>query len=703
MPSLLDFPLLAFDVRPWLADMILILVKGTLLLSAAGLLTYALRHSAAATRYMVWCSALLGLFLLPFLSPLMPAWQVAVLPASIEVDQALRVDPFNAQPAPLPDAVRSLDPLPAPAPLTLPPATAPADASLAANWSAMSSSLNWMQWAFLVWALGVCVVLGRLALAHAGARLLVSRASHVDDEEWHLKAESAAHRLGVQRLVRLRMSTWTSVPMAVGVWRPVIVLPADADTWSDARKDAVLLHELAHVKRYDCLFQLMTNVVTAIYWFNPLVWLASWQMRIERERSADDIVIVSGADASHYAETLLETARMLRRGEWSTVAAVSMARGSQLEGRLLSILDPFRRRNQNRPATWLTLMLVACIVVPLAALQPVATMAQATPRPPRAPRVATPPAPIEIEIPDMDIEVPAITIPEIDVEIPEIHVDVPAFHFVMPAIKIPAFDVDIPEMVIEIPEMNFEVPEFEWDEEQAYPQTPVDSLTIEQIIRLRQYGVDTEFIQSLKRMGFGDLTYQDLVMLGRYGADADFITEMKESGYTDLTLGDYATMSKYGVDVDFVRTMREAGYTDLSGEELVTMSKYGVDQDLVEALGRYGYQDLTADMLINASKYGVDTDLLDNLREQGYTDISLDDVITMTKYGVDSDYLIDMKEAGLDLPLDELIRLQRHGVDADYVREIRDAGLKDVTVEQLIDMHNHGVDGAYIKALRDNE
>ena len=257
--------------------------------------------------------------------------------------------------------------------------------------------MPWTQWAMLVWLFGVVVVLGRLALAHAGARLLVNRASHVDDEEWHLMAESAAHRLGVRRLVRLRMSTWTSVPMAVGVFKPVIVLPADADTWNEERKHAVLLHEVAHVKRHDCLFQLLTNIVTALYWFNPLVWIAAWQMRIERERSADDLVIVSGADASRYAETLLETAQ------------------------------------------------------------------------------------IEIDIPEMDIHVPEITIPEIDVEIPEIRVDVPGFKFVMPAIKIPAFDVDIPEIVIDIPAMDFDIPEFEWDEEPAYPRTPVDSLSVDQI------------------------------------------------------------------------------------------------------------------------------------------------------------------------------------------------------------------------------
>ena len=224
---------------------------------------------------------------------------------------------------------------------------------------------------FLVWFAGMMVVLIRLAIAHAGVHLLVSRATMVHEDHWHLMVEDIAKRLGIDRMVRLRWSAWTAVPLSVGVWRPTIVLPEKAKTWDATHRRTVLIHELAHVKRRDCLTQLLTQITCAFHWFNPLVWGAARQLYIERERACDDVVLVAGMRASTYAETLLETARSLHSAEWSTVAALAMARRSQLEGRLLAILDPtLRHRGLNRAGSILAIVLVTSIVLPLAALHP---------------------------------------------------------------------------------------------------------------------------------------------------------------------------------------------------------------------------------------------------------------------------------------------------------------------------------------------
>ena len=81
-----------------------------------------------------------------------------------------------------------------------------------------------------------------------------------------------------------------TMPMVCGVWRPQIVMPRSAADWSDARCRVVVLHELAHIKRRDCLTQVVAQMVCATYWFNPIVWLAARRLRAERERACDDLV-----------------------------------------------------------------------------------------------------------------------------------------------------------------------------------------------------------------------------------------------------------------------------------------------------------------------------------------------------------------------------------------------------------------------------
>src|SRR6185436_10190982 len=108
----------------------------------------------------------------------------------------------------------------------------------------------------------------------------------------------------------------------------------------------VLLHELAHVRRRDCLWQWIMQLACAIYWFHPLIWIAAKRLQNERERACDDLVIAAGAKASDYAEHLLAIASGLQSNAFAAYAAIAMARRSALEGRLLAILEPGANRRR---------------------------------------------------------------------------------------------------------------------------------------------------------------------------------------------------------------------------------------------------------------------------------------------------------------------------------------------------------------------
>ena len=105
---------------------------------------------------------------------------------------------------------------------------------------------------------------------------------------------SFPRQLGIRRQVELLSSPRRAMPMTWGLWRTCLLLPEEAIAWDAAALCAVLLHELAHAKRRDCLTQLAAQVACALYWFNPLVWLAWRQMLTEREGACDDLVLRHG-------------------------------------------------------------------------------------------------------------------------------------------------------------------------------------------------------------------------------------------------------------------------------------------------------------------------------------------------------------------------------------------------------------------------
>ena len=142
----------------------------------------------------------------------------------------------------------------------------------------------------------------------------------------------------------IKRSDQTTIPLAWGVLRPVILLPAGAGDWKSERMRIVLAHELAHVKRQDCLTQILAQMVCAVYWFHPLAWAAAARLRREREQACDDRVLALGSSASDYAGHLVELAHSLRSVSERWAPAVAMAQPQELETRIIALLDSRRRR-----------------------------------------------------------------------------------------------------------------------------------------------------------------------------------------------------------------------------------------------------------------------------------------------------------------------------------------------------------------------
>ncbi|MBI4893184.1 MAG: TonB family protein [Acidobacteria bacterium] len=256
-----------------------------------------MRRATAASRHMMWTAAAVAVLLAPVLSVSVPAWEVA-LPAGVTFSMTAQGTDVPAE-APAGGAVRTAG------------AAAP-------RWS-----VDWGSLGVWLWVTGVGVMLLKVGAAWQAVRRLQGEARRVEGVE-----------LGVEVL-----ECGVEMPMSVGLRRPAILLPRGAPDWEAERLRLVLAHELAHVRRGDLVTNFIARMALCLHWWNPLAWVAWREFVREREKAADDMVLESGASAVAYAGYLLEMARAAAAEPELEPAALPMAKKSQLEGRLMSILD----------------------------------------------------------------------------------------------------------------------------------------------------------------------------------------------------------------------------------------------------------------------------------------------------------------------------------------------------------------------------
>jgi len=194
---------------------------------------------------------------------------------------------------------------------------------------------------FALWLVGVGAAALRGALAALGLRAL-----HRRSVPYFLEGVDASKLTVAGRNWKLRLLTQPggSGPITWGFFRPIVLLPKAAVLWPRDQLEAVLLHEVAHVRRYDSLAQALSLLACALYWPNPLVWMCARLLRREAEVAADDAVLRSGVKPSAYAGLLVTLAAEFRQQRVSPVM-LSMAAPSALEARVKSVLAPTQPRS----------------------------------------------------------------------------------------------------------------------------------------------------------------------------------------------------------------------------------------------------------------------------------------------------------------------------------------------------------------------
>jgi len=336
-------------------------IKSVAVLSAAWVVVFLMRGRSAAARHLVWTASAAALMALPFLSASLPELR---MPGALLSSSILQTALFQN---PLFQTTVTATGTPSGAPNPQDPARAQVHPAPAGR---LASVINWRLWILTLWAAGAAVVLVRMMAGCIAIWRLRGTAPRFADRAL---ASEISHSLGIADPVDILESGAGTMPMTFGLLKPAVFMPADAAAWSDERRRIVLLHELAHVRRGDVAAHLFARVAFALYWWNPLVWTAWREFLKERERATDDLVLNAGTRASDYAGHLLEVARTVRAASAASAtgwAAIAMARPSQLEGRVVAILDAgVNRKHPGRAAAWIAAAIAIAMVAPLAAVR----------------------------------------------------------------------------------------------------------------------------------------------------------------------------------------------------------------------------------------------------------------------------------------------------------------------------------------------
>jgi beta-lactamase regulating signal transducer with metallopeptidase domain len=325
-------------------------MKMSLIVFGALAASWVLRRRSAALRHWVLAAGVGCAAASPLLSAIVPAWHL----------------PFGT-PAPLVSDETSSDTVRTES--VAPRAASRANASRESPAPVRVSAVDSLAIAPIlpvIWAAGVIVSLTILVVGVLRLTWLAVHSRHVIDGPWADLAREAAAAYNLKRAVTVLQSSHPSLVVTWGLISPKVILPATADEWSDERRRVVMSHELAHIRRGDWLVQLSAEVLRAVYWFNPLMWLACRRLRLESEHACDDEVMNQGVEGVDYATHLIDLARTLNKRHHSWFPAPAMARPSSLERRVRAMLNNQVDRHpisQGRRVAILALLLAATAAV----------------------------------------------------------------------------------------------------------------------------------------------------------------------------------------------------------------------------------------------------------------------------------------------------------------------------------------------------
>jgi beta-lactamase regulating signal transducer with metallopeptidase domain len=484
-----------------------------------------------------------------------------------------------------------------------------------------------------IWIAGVTALSIRSLGGWVVTQLWKRRNVRTADALWQESMARLAKRLAISRKVCLWESATAHTPAVIGWIRPVVLLPASAISGlAPSQIEALLAHELAHIRRHDYLVNLLQTAIETLLFYHPAVWWVGRQMRAERENCCDDLAVAVCGDPLVYARALTE----LEKIRIATPRLVMAANSGSLLQRVRRLLDPQRDPASSRSEIhpdWVTGVAIVLCVVSI----------WATSRGPARLHLdhSTQSMHLVNALYQQRSEPPTSQLGHPVVQTPKA---------TLVAMAQPAAQVE------QTPEPS---------EDKSFvggiAALGYKDLSVDQLISLKIHGVTTEYVRELLAAGL-KLKVDDIVSFAIHGAHPADIAEMQKLGYK-LMPDEIVSMCIHGLTPEFARQMKSAGFGTPTFEQLISFKIHGVDPETAEQFKQAGVRGLDFEKLVSLQIHGANPDQVKQIGALGYPNLAADDVIAMCIHGVDVDFVRKAQKHGFkDLSLDKLIKLKQFGI-----------------------------------------
>ena len=496
-----------------------------------------------------------------------------------------------------------------------------------------------MLWLVEAWFLGVLL----LSLRTAGGLILIERMRRKEIKqvgaELYEKCLALQRRMGLDRVIRYCECLRLDAPAVLGWFRPVVLLPVRALTGlTEAQIEAVIAHELAHIRRLDCFVNLFQIATETLLFYHPAVWWVSQRIRAERENCCDDEAIVICGDAVNYARALTVME------EWRTAPALMMAanRGPLAE-RVMRLLGWNGAAGRIRVAGLAGSFV--CLVGALLAGNAFLGIAHA----------ALGASPKQEQESSVIVVRPEAT----------------------------ASKIRTPQAAKPAPAPTAQPTPKAQTSPGSEPQTAGD-------------GKKQSYMDAMAAAGIKITDVDELIALKIQGLTPEYIKGMHDLGLQP-SAKELIGMKVQGITPEYVREMRKFD-PKVGTDELIGMKVQGITPEYISEMRKY-YSNLNVEESIGMKVQGVTPEYMRGFHDLGLQP-SAEELIGLKVQGVTADYVKEMRAVGLKPNTDELIGMKVQGVTPEYVKSMQAAGFKELDCDELIGAKVQGITPAFIEKAR---